>query len=56
MNSTIRPPQWTTFGRPSSTGAFAILAAGQVLAAGGQTFDKNSGTLVPTASAELYTP
>jgi hypothetical protein len=104
--------QWTTFGRPSSTGGFAVLATGQVLAAGtvfhvnarpypitetgkaaqlwdpstlawtgtgslnvsragqsmtlllngqvlaagGQTFDKSSGTLVPTATAELYTP
>jgi hypothetical protein len=28
----------------------------QVLAAGGQTFDKSSGTLVPTDTAELYTP
>ena len=104
--------QWTTFGGPSSTGGFAILATGQVLAAGtvfhvnaqpypitetgkaaqlwdpstlawtstgnlnvsrvgqsmtllldgqvlaagGESFDKSSGTLVPIASAELYTP
>jgi hypothetical protein len=29
---------------------------GQVLVASGQTFEKNSGTHVPIAGAEIYTP
>jgi hypothetical protein len=32
------------------------LMNGQVLVAGGQTFEKSSGRLVPVADAELYTP
>jgi len=32
------------------------LMNGQVLVAGGQTFVKSSGRLVPIADAELYTP
>jgi hypothetical protein len=32
-----------------------LLLNGQVLAAGGESFDKNAGALVPIASAELYT-
>jgi Kelch motif protein len=33
-----------------------VLPNGQVLFAGGETFDKHLGHLVPIASAELYTP
>jgi len=33
-----------------------VRSNGQVLVAGGETFDKNSQQLVPIASAELYTP
>lgn len=33
-----------------------LLFNGQVLVAGGETFDKNSGRLVPISSAELYIP
>lgn len=33
-----------------------LLSNGQVLVAGGETFDKSTGRLVPIASAELYTP
>lgn len=36
--------------------SMTLLPNGQVLAAGGESFDKNSGALIPTASAELYTP
>jgi hypothetical protein len=33
-----------------------VLSNGQVLVAGGETFDRHVGHLVPIASAELYTP
>ena len=33
-----------------------VLSNGQVLVAGGETFDRSAGHLVPIASAELYTP
>ncbi len=36
--------------------SMTLLPNGQVLAAGGQTYDKSQGRLVPTATAELYTP
>ena len=50
---------WTSTGslnqsRISQT--MTLLFNGQVLAAGGETFDKNQGRLVPSATAELYTP
>ena len=50
---------WTSTGslNVSRVGqSMTLLLNGQVLAAGGQTFNKNSGTLVPTATAELYSP
>jgi hypothetical protein len=33
-----------------------LLLNGQALVAGGETFDKRQGHLVPIASAELYSP
>lgn len=50
---------WTSTGSlvVSTTGqTMTTLANGQVLAAGGETFDKSSQRLVPIANAELYTP
>ena len=50
---------WTSTGdmNVSRTGQLMILLSnGQVLVAGGQTFSKSVGHLVPTATAELYTP
>jgi hypothetical protein len=50
---------WTSTGNlaVSRTGqTMTRLLNGQVLVAGGETFDKSSGRLVPIASAELYTP
>jgi len=41
----------------SRTGqSMTLLLNGQVLLAGGESFDKSAGHLVPIASAELYTP
>lgn len=36
--------------------SMTVLSNGQVLVAGGETFDRHLGHLVPIASAELYTP
>jgi hypothetical protein len=50
---------WTSNGglQVSRTGqSMTRLLNGQVLAAGGDTFNKSSGALVPIADAELYTP
>jgi N-acetylneuraminic acid mutarotase len=50
---------WTSTGdlQVSRTGqSMTTLLNGQVLVAGGESFDKGSGRLVPIASAELYTP
>jgi hypothetical protein len=50
---------WTSTGdmKVSRTGqSMILLLNGQVLIAGGQTFSKSAGHLVPTATAELYTP
>jgi hypothetical protein len=50
---------WTSTGNlnVSRTGqSMTLLPNGQVLVAGGETFSKSGGNLVPTATAELYTP
>lgn len=50
---------WTTTGtmKTSRVGeTVTVLLNGQVLFAGGETFDKNQRRLVPIAAAELYTP
>jgi hypothetical protein len=50
---------WTSTGdlHLSRTGqSMILLLNGQVLIAGGQTFSKSAGHLIPTATAELYTP
>ena len=50
---------WTTTGtmKTSRVGeTVTVLLNGQVLFAGGETFDKNQRRLVPIAPAELYTP
>ena len=36
--------------------SMTVLFNGQVLVAGGETFDKQSKHIVQTTSAELYTP
>jgi N-acetylneuraminic acid mutarotase len=50
---------WTSTGSlnvsPVGQG-MTLLLNGQVLAAGGESFDKSTGTLVPLASAELFNP
>ncbi len=50
---------WTTTGSMNKSRigeTMTVLSNGQVLVAGGQTFDKHLGHLVEIASAELYTP
>ena len=50
---------WTSIANlnVSRTGqSMTLLLNGQVLLAGGESFDKSAGALVPIASAELYTP
>jgi hypothetical protein len=50
---------WTSTGDlvVSPTGqSMTRLSNGQILVAGGESFDKGSGRLVPIANAELYTP
>ena len=50
---------WTTTGSLHVSRVYesmTLLANGQVLVAGGQTFDKHLGHFVEIASAELYTP
>ena len=50
---------WTQTGSLSTSRiseTMTILPSGQALVAGGQTFNKKAGTLVPIRSAELYTP
>ncbi len=50
---------WTSTGnlQVSRVGqSMTLLLNGQVLVAGGESFDKSAGALVPIASAELYTP
>jgi Galactose oxidase, central domain/Kelch motif len=50
---------WTTTGSMNKSRlgeTMTPLLNGQVLVAGGETFDKHFGHLVPIASAELYTP
>ena len=50
---------WTSIANlnVSRTGqSMTLLLNGQVLLAGGESFDKSAGHLVPIASAELYTP
>lgn len=50
---------WTTTGSMNTSRigeTMNVLANGQALVAGGETFDKHLGHLVPIASAELYTP
>lgn len=50
---------WTSTGSLNvsrTSQSMTLLLNGQVLAAGGETFDKGQGRLVPTATAELYTP
>jgi galactose oxidase-like protein/Kelch motif protein len=50
---------WATTGsmHTSRVGeTMTVLSNGQVLVAGGDTFEKHLGRLVPIASAELYTP
>ncbi len=50
---------WTSIANMnvSRTGqSMTLLPNGQVLLAGGESFDKSTGALVPIASAELYTP
>ena len=50
---------WTTTGSMSKSRigeTMTVLANGQALVAGGETFDKHLGHLVQIASAELYTP
>ena len=50
---------WTETGSLSTSRineSMTILPNGQALVAGGQSFSKKAGTLVPISSAELYTP
>jgi len=50
---------WTTTGSMNKSRlgeTMTVLLNGQVLVAGGETFDKHLGHLVPIASAELYMP
>jgi hypothetical protein len=50
---------WTSTGSLNVSSihqSMTLLLNGQVLAAGGESFDKSTGALVPIASAELYTP
>lgn len=50
---------WTTTGSMSKSRigeTMTVLSNGQALVAGGETYDKSVGHLVPIASAELYTP
>ncbi len=50
---------WTSTGnlQVSRVGqSMTLLLNGQVLVAGGESYDKSAGALVPIASAELYTP
>ena len=50
---------WTTTGSMSTSRfgeSMTVLFNGQVLVAGGETFDKQSKHIVQTTSAELYTP
>ncbi len=50
---------WTSTGSMNKSRlaeTMTVLLNGQVLVAGGETFDKHLGRLVPIASAELYTP
>lgn len=50
---------WTSTGNMSKSRigeTMTLLLSGQALVAGGETFDKHLGRLVPIASAELYTP
>ena len=50
---------WTTTAsmKESRVGeTVTVLLNGEVLFAGGETFDKNRGALVPIASAEFYKP
>jgi hypothetical protein len=50
---------WTTTGSMHTSRldeTMTVLLNGQVLVAGGETFNKGLGHLVQTASAELYTP
>jgi len=50
---------WTATGSMNKSRlaeTMTILLNGQVLVAGGETFAKHLGTLVPIANAELYTP
>jgi hypothetical protein len=50
---------WTATGSMNKSRigeTMTILINGQALVAGGETFDKHLGHLVPIASAELYTP
>jgi len=55
-------PLTLTWGKTSSMKqsrfleTMTLLLNGQVLVAGGETFEKSSGSLVPISSAELYTP
>jgi hypothetical protein len=50
---------WTTTGSMNKSRLgekMTVLSNGQVLVAGGQTFEKHLGHLVEIVSAELYTP
>ena len=50
---------WTSTGSMHTSRlaeTMTVLSNGQVLVAGGETFDRHVGHLVPIASAELYTP
>jgi hypothetical protein len=50
---------WTSTGSMSKSRigeTVTLLPNGQALFAGGETFDKHLGHMVPIASAELYTP
>jgi Kelch motif protein len=60
--STLLDPSsltWTSTGSmtiSTISQSMTVLTNGQVLAAGGETFSKKSGTLVPIAVAEQYSP